>query len=97
MLEIGIDVLKCTALIPFHPLEVSIWEVAQRVQSAAKWNTPAGRGSLRMLVVGVKSGMEVKVFLNVDEVYVVLCEQLTHACGVGRLVARNIVAVQDIW
>lgn len=41
--------------------------------------------------------MVVEVFLDMDEVYVVLGEKLANSCGVCGLIARYIITVDNIW
>lgn len=50
-----------------------------------------------MLIIGIECGVKVEVFLNMDEVDIVLREQLTDACGVRSLVSRNFIAIQNVW
>lgn len=41
--------------------------------------------------------MVVEVFLNMDEIYVMLRKELTDACRIGCFVPRHIVAVYTVW
>jgi hypothetical protein len=91
------NLLKSTALTPLHSLEVNIGEIAQGIQATAKGDASARRSPVWVLIVGVECGVKVEVFLNMDEVNIVLREQLTNACSVCSLVSRDLVAVQEVW
>lgn len=89
------SLLKGTASIPFDPVERGIWEVAQGVQAAAKGNTATGRGSVGVLVVGIEGSVVVEILLDMNQRDVVPGEELSNPSGVGRLVARDIVAIES--
>jgi hypothetical protein len=84
-------------LTPLYSLKVNVGEIAQGVQATAKGNTSACGSPVWVLIIGIECSVKVEVFLNMDEVDIVLREQLTNACGVGRFVPGNFIAVQDVW
>lgn len=88
-------VLNVAACCPFNPLQVGVGVVAQRVQPGTERDTATCRCAVWVLVIGVKSSMEVEVLLNMDEGDVVLCEELSNASSVVSLITRNVVSVQD--
>lgn len=88
------DLLKSTASVPFDPVKAGKGEVAQRVQAATKGHTTASSRSEWMLVTRIEGSMVVEVLLDMDERDVVLCEKFSDTSSVGRLVTRDIVAIE---
>ena len=89
--------LEITALIPFHPLEIGEWKVAQRVQSTADRDTATCRGSVWVLVIGIERSVVIEILLDMDETYIMLGEELTDSCRVGCFISRPIVAIECTW
>lgn len=93
--SVELDLLKSTACVPLDSLEACERIVAQSVQAAAKWYSSASSRPVRVVVVRIEGSMVVEVLLNVDNGDVVFGKQLPNASGVGLLVSRNVVAVQE--
>ena len=82
--------------LPLDAFKVDPAVVRERVQATTKWHAARSGSPLGMIVSLVDGGMVVEVFLEVDEVVAVLGEVAADLPGIIGLVARNLIALQDL-
>lgn len=83
------------ALVPLLADKTSPVIVGDSVETIAKRNAPRGRSTVRMVISRIDVGMVVEVLLHMNNIILLSGKNGTNEVGVGSLVTRNLVVVDD--
>lgn len=85
------------AFVPLLAAEGGPWVVGHSVETISERHTARSGSSLRVVVSCVDVGVVVEIFLHVHNVESLSGKSSTDQVGVGLLVTRNIIAIDDFW